>query len=1191
MGFESSSGGAMTWTSFPTLIAFGLGLLVLLQSVYFLRHLDASKLFQTNMHKYLQTNMHKYLQKNMHKHVQKTMHKKMHEYLQMNMRKYLQKSMHKYLQKKMHGNLQMYAWITIVLIVIAFLGIILYLSASYVFSPEFRIIMVRGQVQRVLFDVMVLGVSLLLAIIWIWARRDAKLPPRAGWLIFLAVIAWAGSVIRVIPLPESDYGNFTIYYYDLWWPVGVAWIVMTLTGCFMAVLKKRYLFSTFIVSGVVIDMVALSTGFFRLPFPDPLSQKAWGYALSLTSLSLVVVFFSWLFHKVSRGDKKEISKAIRSGSAIRSLLPKGPLSLKGKGREIIMLFGLLFILAGILNMFISFIPGSLTGVDLLLLGWIIISEAFTGSWISIFIKDYRAGNILKKWKELQTNLAERREKVKEENGRGDFWEKIKPVISMPLNSSTVIKILVLVFVIIIINASLDAGKTIIEPIRAVGFVDSANLTDTIAERIFNTLVELNQQLQPILITPTVSEKREKQVAYISPTTTASAMDTVLEKTSAIEIGGVSFSPSLIIEPLKGPLRHFFGVNVITGSLFKEGSAYTLLVMSNRGAIWKVTGSNVPDVREGPGALEAQAKSVTDITDQIAFKMINSQAHLKDLGITQSWSAFTSFRKGLEEIQQYEESQDLDQLSLAIEDFRKAIIADSHFGLAYYRLGLALQADRQPASAEEAFNSGLANLPEFVSLRNTLAYHLFYYDSYMPETAVASVPSTKVVNLVSTFKGEPRKQLSEAVSSLPEIKETDKTIENRTQRAVQLWRQVIEQTSSRVDRPDQASAFNGLCQAALMKLNQDESNFYRAYFYCRRAVVAYSELSVALHNTAEIRQAQAFTLSRMGWIVETYAYYKSPTPPAAQPYKNSWDCTGLHYNSATNQFYSNVKPNHTRYYTRSALHFYTQALALSPDDPAVQCYVAVDNQQMGRTHPMYALYNNPVAHLRLADNYMDQAIKDTFTTKGPQPSPYYSLALSEYQFVLDREPSNQRALNNFAYTYWVFRLHFSDNELKELNTSFQAWLDKMYAGEQNARENKKIDIDSTAEEYAREAVRLAKTDPVNFVIFSDTFAEVLFANRKPKEAIDVLQPLLNGNRVAKHPFYNEIRWDLAQVHLCQSYQEGLQNSSDQDYNHNDEAMELLQAIVHNEEGRDFKPYTLWSLPYLSLTSLPRLCIGE
>src|SRR6185295_6315921 len=158
-------------------------------------------------------------------------------------------------------------------------------------------------------------------------------------------------------------------------------------------------------------------------------------------------------------------------------------------------------------------------------------------------------------------------------------------------------------------------------------------------------------------------------------------------------------------------------------------------------------------------------------------------------------------------------QDPDALTQAIRTFRAAIGVDPNFALAHYRLGLALQKDRQPLAAAEALRNSLKANPGFVPARVALASVLYGIESRA--VAMSLGPSERSGSKVQPGKDAAAPRLTSPgdgdgpTLSGPELaggRHAPMLEEART-----LWQSVV--TADSASPLDRAASWAGLCRYA------------------------------------------------------------------------------------------------------------------------------------------------------------------------------------------------------------------------------------------------------------------------------------------------------------------------------------------------------------------------------------------
>jgi len=156
--------------------------------------------------------------------------------------------------------------------------------------------------------------------------------------------------------------------------------------------------------------------------------------------------------------------------------------------------------------------------------------------------------------------------------------------------------------------------------------------------------------------------------------------------------------------------------------------------------------------------------------------------------------------------------------------------------------------------------------------------------------------------------------------------------------------------------------------------------------------------------------------------------------------------------------------------------------------------------------MKELNQSAQAHYVLGAKYLDQAKREPQAAKSP--SSYYGKALLEFKRAIDLNPTYHEALNGFAYTYWVFRLRWPQEDINKLGVK---------------------NLDTLPPYYADKAFRLAKMQQNDYqeMLYAATKAEVSMANGDFQTA----RTILLAQKVPDSYILDEIRWDLAQSSLC------------------------------------------------------------
>ena len=145
--------------------------------------------------------------------------------------------------------------------------------------------------------------------------------------------------------------------------------------------------------------------------------------------------------------------------------------------------------------------------------------------------------------------------------------------------------------------------------------------------------------------------------------------------------------------------------------------------------------------------------------ELAFRIASAEPALASVSMTRSWEAFEKFRTGLEFWQRLRGPERRARPRRA--DHGDPRLPRRHrgrpnFALAHYRLGLALQKDRQPLAAAEALRNSLKANPGFVPARVALASVLYGIESRAAGHVARPRPSARARGMQPT-KDAPARQ--------------------------------------------------------------------------------------------------------------------------------------------------------------------------------------------------------------------------------------------------------------------------------------------------------------------------------------------------------------------------------------------------------------------------------------------------
>jgi tetratricopeptide (TPR) repeat protein len=773
---------------------------------------------------------------------------------------------------------------------------------------------------------------------------------------------------------------------------------------------------------------------------------------------------------------------------------------------------------------------------------------------------------------------------------GSWLGALLRVPSMPVLLG---KALVGITLLVALNELPNAGKTLIQPVKVLGFPERPELGKSSAERegagqaileqVVNNLGLLQQELRQevILSLQPDSEDEEGRKKFelmsVGDSTNVSA---ALSKSPDLEIGGVKIPLGLLLTPVQGPIRRLLGVRAINASVQVDQPGYSLLANSDAGDTWKLTVSpdNISPANSAAGDICKITVSTDDRTfpsgpvspaliarlaAELAFHIIKTDEMFAP-ALTKSWIAFSPFKMGLTEWKKFETDQDYRALSCAIVHFRAATQADPGFAFAHYRLGLALQKDGQPGAAVKAFRASLKADPSLIPAHIALASTLYDFErtSYLSEVG-------SPLDFQSTFP--PR--------------------DERVEKARGLWLQALR-TPGRADSvANLGSAYYGLCrqayrqgrrQARLHSLHEDnypnvkadgktdpqapamtpKQWHYMAYYYCKQAEMLYASLATVQRTNPELKKGEAYVLHTLGVILAKFQ----------QPNENSdgdqhgWNCS--------------TDPESVLG-SRESLQYFMRALDVLPDDYRLRCYAARTAYALDKhSRLLHQLEADPLAHLILANAHrrlarVCAAIEQMRPIEGgrlenatysryqrrcqakkvdkepPQSVQHFQAALHEYYEVMRRDPMNIEALTGYALTVWE-RLIYAGH-----TPALRAWID-YYAVQ--------------AVSHARKAAGLSLNAPDNamLALVQSTLGKAFLAQGHSEWAIDKLEEAVK--LVPNHPAFHEIRWALAQACLCAASTGKGAGLHDEDVQRWEKrAVKLLGDIRQQEGTREFPLY--------------------
>jgi hypothetical protein len=770
-------------------------------------------------------------------------------------------------------------------------------------------------------------------------------------------------------------------------------------------------------------------------------------------------------------------------------------------RQRLLLLAVLLIVAGLAGLFYRF--ASLAPAIALIFcaaGWILLSELVSDVGLRSIAAAIRSGR-LPAPRALAHSTAARAitgaAGLMHWSGRA-----LRGLFSVDSAVIAIVRLLAVGVAVVALSELPNAGKTIIRPFSVQAQGSDAALSADLADRLLPSVNLLTEDLQPAAIVPQAGLQGAGSYTYVR-LAGVGGMSTVLDDGDSIVWGDLRIPANLLLTPIQTPMRALLGVRMIDGSLYESEEGYVLLASSSQSEAWRVETTE-----------RGLSVAATDLSDKLAFELIKDTPTMVEYGMTDSWPAFRAFQSGTEKLQRAAREGDLDSSTEAIADLQRAVGLDNTFALSSYRLGLALQADGQPAAATEAFRASLSVQPDFVPAMNALAYHLYYFESAYSNAA--------------GFAASQEPQPSNPVA-----------LKVRIDEARRLWREVTLAAPDSAALHDRASAYYGLCLYALDQAGQNgvaaedfKRHLTEAFYHCQRAQRLYNELSPEQRRAPEIKQAEAAVLNTLGVVIDKRSNLLRNLP------SNGWSCYSGSYNSD-----GSFQPS-SAYSSQRSRRYYEQASLLSPNDLVIRCNLAVARFFQGDGSLMHELAADPSMHVYLAGSYANLG-----RTNRELGHLYYKKSLEEYQWAIDLNENSGAALNGYAFHTWTWRYRSAAGHIAVGPSANHL---------------------AQAQRHAEHAVKLAGAQHVaaTRAIYTSTLGEVLIGRGEPVEAIALLESLFQQGLVPDHSWYNEIRWDLAVAYSCQAAQE-----ADGAYKNQlrQRAQDLFDQIRLNESEREYRPY--------------------
>jgi tetratricopeptide (TPR) repeat protein len=959
----------------------------------------------------------------------------------------------------------------------SFVLYLLLASGTLVLNSEFGIVMVQGPLARFGMAVLLIGSALGVGLGLYVCGLEAGRLTRLSWLLGPGLVIGFLATGRLLPLNTGDVESFRIYVYDLWWPPLFIYLSACLVESALSIVRWhhkpiRLWVATALIAGLA--LLALS----QPKFGDPTSAVLWQSCLLLllpASMSMV----TWLFFRIPRQRLTHAQWWIRQGLTV---LPAAIGLLGGIswvwGRPLSslttpwswllwlcwpILVGLvtphqlsrawqagrvnwpalprptfqqslalaaIAVLALSLAILVSLVSRDWTlALAGFVMAWILLAEAVTRGPLSRVLQ-YLIDR--QQWSDTGRRVSHR--------GRSlGAW--VGALLSVPSMPVLVGKTLVGVAILVALNELPNAHKTLIQPFKVLNVSPERDeVGRAISEEVVNTLGLLQEELRQTVILASqldAGDDTGRKKFALMPISDSTDTSPALGKSTEIEIGGVKIPLDMFFAPLRTPIRGLLGVRVINGSVQVEERGYALLASSDAGETWKLM---VSRDELSPSSIPISPEVSARFAAELAFHIIKSDEVLAPV-MTNSWAAFKPFKEGLKEWRKFETKQDYGALTATIAHFRAATQTDPEFAAAYYRLGLALQADGNPTAAVKVLRASLKADPHLVPARIALA------SSLSAEAHITAEPQNLVPHFIA---------LTPTLYSFERIDNNFLELygltqeRERAEEAQALWRELLH-LPRRGDWGASVTiygaAYYGLCSQAyqqgrkqprLLALHRNIQGHdiapnqwhHMAYYYCKRAETLFASLSAKRGANAEVKKGEAYVLYTLGLIL---ANFQQPRKRFEDD-QPSWECWETKLEANLN--------------SREGLQYFRRASDLLPDDYRIRCYAARAAYALGDPRPLERLEADPTAHLNLADSHRHLA-RVCASIEHLSPAGYirleqtsyrryvqlcnakngsfksvehYQWALDEYDQVIRRDPESIEALAGYTSTVWERLIH-------------------------------------------------------------------------------------------------------------------------------------------------------------------------
>jgi tetratricopeptide (TPR) repeat protein len=1024
-----------------------------------------------------------------------------------------------------------------------------------IFSPEFGIVLVQGPFGRLGLTLLLVCLSIGACICWhiIWSAF--------GWRTYLPLLLLVGGFvgwlsIRQLELHNSkDLDSFHIYGYNVWSPYLLIWLGVCIIASGWPVLRSGW--------------PKLRRGWLRTP-------RQWAVLLTL------IAFAGFLYSLYSQGSNSPVTLAAFVVLLLAAVggyysdrrvdAPRWPIQWGCSPSEAIFV-GLILTLS-----FVDLVYFSMTKPHLALIGfmfaWILISELTSGGplgscykqvvkpsyerWVESFLRRARAVLNTKDDHQDERKSSHQaapqlpdpqhvqsggltREGVEGPAGRGNVQKNPTSWLAGMLSFSSpgigLVKMLFVLILLIPVTDALNAHKTLIDPFKTGAGLPS-DLGQVFSDDLLSSIASIRGELEP----ESIGFNGAPKFNFVRASSEGE-VGTAIQWNDPLEIGPAKIPLGALLAPIRIPLRMLLGVHVIDGEIHgDQNNGYIVSANSSTGEVWDADLPSPEMGNSGPSSAAKLYGPMERLARKLAFQLVSADPELAPL-MTSSREALDDFERGLHALQEFQAQnfQAADSLDRAQKWFRAATLEDPRFGLAYFRLGQVLQYEGQPEAAEAAFRDSLRESPELVriKIKMALAADLYRRDSYYGTYRIPPQPQAEVPTEKRPVRAIPEKG------------------NKRESEAQNLWKQVIQSPAKRDSLQDLATANYWLCFSEAQRIAAEGGpHYYVPYFYCRRSEALYERLRSVRHPNHDRSVEEALVLDLLGVIVEKEG--DSGGPP--RRVVDMGPCNAYHIDQGSLGIDKPAPKGLVRSesrYTRAALRYFVEALDLSPDDPVIECNAAEADYALKHSGRMETLMSKASAHLNLARGANERAQEYTGADGIPARADlYYWWALKEYEEAIGRDSANVEALEGYAQTFWEW-MNWYRLEAHLAEGSNSKWLESL-AG--------------NAEQYARKAVVLAKSDVAlankqdreRVAEARSAYAKVLLAQHQPEKAYEELKRAVN--LVPDHPYFYEMRWDLAEVCLCAAVQHSSTLPERYILDRRTEAIDIFRKIRTSDEKR-------------------------